>query len=191
VYYYMPESKSLLAIELEDLIARKFSDDPVGQKYLERIKEGMLTKHENPFSHLCTYFAPYDPAAKQLFIGNHKKSGLWLVNGGHIAEGETLSDTLKREIDEEWGLDSKDFDIPEPQLLTICPINNPEKQTCTEHFDIWHFIPVDKNTFNPDKEKLMTEFSEVGWFTYDEAMKLNNGDNQKKGITFAANHLFK
>lgn len=186
----MPEQKSKLTLELEDLIAHKFPDDPVGQKYLERIKKGELTKHENPFSHMCTYFVPYDPIVKQLFIGNHKKSGLWLVNGGHIDEGETLKDVLKREIDEEWGLNSEDFDIVEPQLLTICPINNPEKQKCTEHFDIWHFIPVDKNTFNPDREKLLQEFSEVGWFTYEEAMKIKNDDNQKKGIQFAKDNLF-
>lgn len=186
----MPEPKSKLAIELKDLITRKFLNDETALKYLERIKEGKLTKHENPFSHMCAYFAPYDPVAKQLFIGNHKKSGLWLVNGGHIDENETLKDALKREIVEEWGLDSEDFDIPEPQLLTICPINNPEKQKCTEHFDIWHFIPVNKENFNPDMEKLLTEFSEVGWFTYEEAMKLNNGDNQKKGIQYADDNLF-
>src|SRR6185369_9101284 len=103
----MTESKITLALELEDLIKRKFSSDETALKYLERIKLGNLTKKENPQSHFCTYFAPYDPKAKQVFIGHHKKAGIWLFNGGHVDEGETLRDTLNREIDEEWGLDMK------------------------------------------------------------------------------------
>lgn len=187
----MTESKSKLAEELEDLISRKFQGDETALKYLERIKEGKLIRRENPQSHFCTYFVPVDLAAKQIFVGSHKKAGKWLVNGGHIEEGETLRDTLKREIEEEWGLDYADFKIEEPQLLTICPIWNPEKQPCLEHFDIWHFIPVDKNTFHPEEEKLSEEFHETKWATFDEAMQLFAGnENQIRGLNFVAKNLF-
>lgn len=150
----------------------------------------ICAKKENELSHMCTYFAPYDPVAKEIFIGHHKKSGLWLTNGGHIEIGETLRETLKREIDEEWGLKYEDFEIPEPALLTICPIDNPEKQKCREHFDIWHFIPVNKNAFHPSAEKLAEEFHEAKWFSFDDAMKLNAGDNQRKGFQFIKDNLF-
>ncbi|HEX8973930.1 MAG TPA: NUDIX domain-containing protein [Patescibacteria group bacterium] len=183
-------SESKLANELEDLISRKFPNDEVSLEYLERIKEGKLTKKENPESHFCTYFAPYDPVAKQIFIGRHKKADKWLVNGGHIDEGETLRECLKREISEEWGLDAGDFKIEEPQLLTIFPIWNPGKQPCLKHFDIWHFIPVDKDVFHPNEEKLAEEFHEWGWFTFEEAMNLNTDDNQRKGFIFVAENLF-
>jgi 8-oxo-dGTP pyrophosphatase MutT (NUDIX family) len=187
----MNETKSKLAIELEDLIGRKFSNDEVASAYLERIKLGNLTKKENSESHLCTYFAPYDPVAKQVFIGHHKKAGIWLFNGGHIDEGETLRDTLKREIDEEWGLDMHDFEIEEPGLLTFRDIYNPTKQPCLWHFDIWHFIPVDKNTFNPDKEKLAEEFHECIWVDLDEARKLFLDDESSlKAIKFIEENLF-
>lgn len=186
----MADSKSKLAIELEELIARKFSDDEVAQIYLERLEQGNLTKKENPESHFCTYFAPYDPAAKEIFLGHHKKADKWLFNGGHIDPAENLRDALKREISEEWGLDFADFKIEEPQLLTICPIYNPTKQPCLSHFDIWHFISVDKNAFNPDKEKLAEEFHEAKWFSFEEAMKLNTDDNQRKGFKFANENLF-
>ncbi len=186
----MTELKSKLALELEELINRKFSGDEVTSEYLKRIRTGNLTKKEDPKSHMCTYFAPYDSVAKQIFIGHHKKAGKWLFNGGHVDPNETLKDALKREIQEEWGLNYDDFEIREPQLLTICPINNPEKQTCTEHFDIWHFIPVDKNTFNPDREKLAEEFHESSWVSYEDAMKLNTDDNQRKGFTFVNDNLF-
>lgn len=190
----MTNRKITLAVELEDLIVRKFKDLDVAQKYLERIAKGNLTKREDERSHFCTYFVPYDPVAKEIFLGHHKKAGKWLVNGGHIELGETLRDVLRREINEEWGLDYNDFKIGEPQLLTICPIDNPEKQKCREHFDIWHFIPVDKNNFHPDPEKLAYEFYENRWANYNEALKLFNKDeneNQVKGLDFLKENLFK
>lgn len=186
----MIKIKSKLAIELEDLISRKFQNDETASKYLKRIKDGNLTKKENAESHMCTYFAPYDPMAKEIFIGHHKKADKWLFNGGHIDPNETLIDTLKREIQEEWGLNYDDFEIEEPQLLTMCPIDNPIKQPCRMHFDIWHFIPVDKNTFHPDKNKLAEEFFEAGWFNFEKAMKLNTDDNQRKGFQYVKDNLF-
>jgi len=72
-----------LAIELEKLLDENFSDE-VAVKFRQRLKEGKLTKNENPESHFCAYFAACDFKAEQLFIGHHIKSGLWLFNGGHI-----------------------------------------------------------------------------------------------------------
>lgn len=184
-------SESKLAIELKKIIGEKFPSDEMAQKFLERLGQGNLTIDENPQSHFCTYFAAYDPKAKQIFIGHHKKSGLWLVNGGHIDEGETLRETLKREIDEEWGLKYEDFDIGEPQLLTITEIYNPEKQPCRAHYDVWHFVLTDKNTFNPDKNKLIEEFYENRWIGLEEARRLLIKDaNHNKALDFIENNLF-
>jgi len=185
----MPESK--LTIELKGIIERKFSNEEIAQKFLERLKQEDLTIDENPQSHFCVYFAAYDPNARQIFIGHHKKSGLWLANGGHIDKDETLQETLKREIDEEWGLKYKDINVGEPQLLTITEIYNPEKQPCRAHYDVWHFVPVDKNTFNPDKNKLAEEFYENRWISPNEAKKLLIKDvNHNKALDFVENNLF-
>lgn len=187
----MNNLKINLAFELEEIIKRKFPNDEVALMYLEKIKEGDLTKKENELSHMCAYFAPYDPVAKKIFVGHHKKADKWLFNGGHIDPNETLKDVLKREIDEEWGLKYEDFKIEEPHLLTICPIDNPEKQKCRLHFDIWNFISVDMNSFHPDEAKLMEEFHEWGWFSVEDAMmNLNTDDNQRKGFKFVKDKLF-
>ncbi len=184
-------SNTKLAIELKEIIEKKFSNMEIAKRFLDRLDQGILTKDENPVSHFCAYFSAYDPRAKEIFIGHHKKSGLWLVNGGHIDEGETLQETLKREIDEEWGLDDKGLDVNEPQLLTITDIYNPEKQPCRAHFDVWHFVKVDKNTFNPDKEKLAEEFYENKWVGLEEARKLASKDaNHGKALDFIENNLF-
>lgn len=184
-------SNSKLAIELEEIIENKFSNSEVAQKFLERLKGGKLTIDENSKSHLCVYFSAYDPSAKEIFIGHHKKSGLWLVNGGHIDENETLRETLKREIDEEWGLEYEDLNVSEPRFLTVTEIYNPKKQPCRVHFDIWHFVLVDKNKFNPDKKKLAEEFYENKWVNLEEARELAKGDvNHKKTFNFIENNLF-
>ena len=184
-------SESKLAVELREIIERKFFKDEIAQKFLERLDQKNLTRDENPVSHFCAYFVAYDQRKKEFLIGNHKKSGLWLVNGGHIDRDETLQETLKREIKEEWGLDYQNLNVSEPQLLTITDIYNPEKQTCRAHYDVWHFVKVDKKNFQPDKEKLKEEFYENRWVGLKEARNLVADDtNHNKAIDFMENNLF-
>ena len=133
-----------LKSELKELLTEKFSDNEIASRFLQRLEQGELTRDENQKSHLCAYFAAYDSDAKQVFIGHHKKSGLWLFNGGHIDKGETMKETVVREIGEEWGLDGNNFEVNAPAFLTITEINNPTKQPCNFHFDLWFFISVKK-----------------------------------------------
>ena len=153
-------------------IASIFPTSPVTEEFIGRAGEGQLTRDENPYTHLCVYFAGYDKEIKKVFIGHHKKSGLWLFNGGHIDKGETPEEALEREIGEEWGVKIKLEVIGEPKLLTITPINNPTKQKCTKHFDIWFFVPLSEAEFKPDQSLLETEFHTTGWKSIDEAKEL-------------------
>lgn len=139
----------------------------VRERFLQRAEAGRFSKDENPESHYCIFFASVDPATQRVFVGRHIKSGLWLVNGGHIDEGETPPEALTREIGEEWGDDygvKIDFENIQSELLTIIPIDNPTKQPCTEHLDIWYFVYCNETQFNPDQEKLAAEFTETGWY---------------------------
>lgn len=146
---------------------------PISRQFIERLDEDpALTRDENPQTHYCVYFAAYDPRAREVFVGHHKKSGLWLFNGGHIDDGETPEEALLREIGEEWGLEMKQDEIGEPKLLTITEINNPTKQTCTRHYDIWYFVPVDKGTFTPDEVLLSKEFYKTDWLNSKSARRV-------------------
>ncbi|MDO9231639.1 MAG: NUDIX hydrolase [bacterium] len=176
--------------ELEKILKNNFEGDALAMKFLERIEEGKITRDENPKSHVCAYFATYDPIAKQVFIGHHKKSGFWLFNGGHIDEGETMRETLIREMKEEWGLDANDFAIKPPALLTITEIDNPTKQPCRIHYDLWNFIAVDKNIFHPVEENLLEEFHEAGWKTLEEARELIKDKNTLLAIEFVEKNYF-
>ncbi|MCX6730917.1 MAG: NUDIX domain-containing protein [Candidatus Roizmanbacteria bacterium] len=117
-------------------------------RFIARINQGNLTRDENPPSHLCVYFAAYDPKNRNVFMGKHIKSGLWLFNGGHVDKNESIEDALYREMKEEWGLVQK-TNISAPSLFTITQIENPKRQTCGWHYDIWYFIPFQKDLFHP------------------------------------------
>ncbi|MBI5222087.1 MAG: NUDIX domain-containing protein [Candidatus Magasanikbacteria bacterium] len=146
-----------LAGELTKLVKRKFGGNPLSKKFLRRIGEGKLTRDENPVAHFGVYFAGFDPGVGEVFVGRHRKSDLWLFNGGHIDGGETLGETLAREMSEEWGFVHPAAKTLEPSLLTITEITN-DRQICRRHYDIWYFAPVDKTSFSPDEAKLAKEF---------------------------------
>jgi len=68
-------------------------------------------------------------------------------------------------------------DIKEPSLLTVTQIDNPGRQKCVEHYDIWYFIPLSKNSFTPDENLLAKEFLQTGWKTVEEARGLIKDTN--------------
>jgi 8-oxo-dGTP pyrophosphatase MutT (NUDIX family) len=158
---------SNLAKEIQSIVSSDISTTSVGNRFLVRAKEGKLTRDENPASHYCVYFLPYNIAAKQIFIVHHKKSGLWLSPGGHIDKGETLVQALNREISEELGIENKIKDSVRPFLLTITPINNP-KHPCKEHLDVWYCFQTTVNEFKIDPR----EFHQTKWVSIEEARNL-------------------
>ena len=149
------------------IINPSLCDETTYKAYQQRLTEGLPTRDENPASHFCAYFLPFDSLSKKIFIVHHKKSGLWISPGGHIDQGETLLQALNREIDEELGVKNFFTEEPLPFLLTITPIEN-RVQPCKSHFDVWYLVPTDGNNFNIDPE----EFHDTKWMTIDDAEKI-------------------
>ncbi len=157
-------SKSLVN-QLTNLISPELCiNNKMYEDFLALIKEGKLTREENPENHCCVFFIPYNPQTKQIFIVHHKKAKQWVVPGGHIEKGEILEDAVKREANEELGI--KIEKVVKPFLFSIMYIHN-EGQLCKAHHDIWYLIPT-KDKLNID----FTEFNDVKWATISEARKI-------------------
>lgn len=136
-------------------------------RYLKRLERGDLTRDEDPASHYCAYFLPYNEKTKNVLIIHHKKSGLWLSPGGHIDKDERLLEALKREVFEELGVKDIVDETFKPFLLTITPVNK-TPHLCKEHFDIWFRIPTSEENLNIDFQ----EFHDAKWLTPEEAGKI-------------------
>lgn len=172
---------------LADIIEQAEGQPDVKLKFLNRLDERRLTRSENPASHFCVYFAAFDPAARKVFIGLHKKSGLWLFNGGHLDEGEQPLDAVRRETEEEWGIRINSAAIPPVQLVTLTEIENPQRQTCEWHYDLWYFLAFANEAFRPSDALLGIEFSEYGWKSYEEAAELLRDHASTTALTYLRN----
>lgn len=161
-----------IAEYLQRVITPQICDSEIAGKFIQRVKEDKPTRDENKETHFCVYFAAFDPKLGEIFLGQHIKSGLWLFNGGHIDKGESPVQALGREIGEEWGIPIDPETLDNPALLTITPVNNPTKQPCKFHYDIWYLVKLNKREFTPNQTKLDKEFYQTKWFNPAEARLL-------------------
>jgi 8-oxo-dGTP diphosphatase len=170
-------------------------DDPgnksTSARFIERLADGRLTRDENPADHFCVYFAAYDPELPGVFMGEHIKAGLWLFNGGHVDLGEVPAEALRREMDEEWGKGVCVTRVSSPQLLSITLIDNPARQTCRTHYDIWYFVEVSQETFAPSRARLAEEFHQCRWLTLADAGQMVTDPNTQRALEFLKSNCCK
>jgi 8-oxo-dGTP pyrophosphatase MutT (NUDIX family) len=173
---------------LNHLISKTSS--PLVKKFITRINKHKISRTENPASHVCCFFALIDTRSQQVFLGHHKKSNLWLFNGGHIEKNELPVDTIAREMLEEWGYQPLNPTNIKPDYLSYVKIENPI-QTCKEHYDIWYFIDINKNNFHPDQNLLDQEFYSTQWADINTAKTLCRGQYSYQALEFIEQKYFK
>lgn len=147
----------------EEIIRPDIISQSDNQKLIARLKEGKLTKKENPLSHCCTLFVVYDPSDKKILVTHHKIAKAWFFPGGHIEPGETPPQAAAREAGEEVGLPVTEADLVGPFGIQTLDINNPP-QVCREHFDYFFGIPTKKEEVRVNME----EFLGYDWLTAEQ-----------------------
>lgn len=115
--------------------------------------------------------------AKGLIINSKNEITLGYSNktyqfpGGHLEDGETLSDCLLREIKEETGIEIKNAEIKPFEKITHYSKNYRESGKNRQN-EIYYFIIKTDDTFNMNNSKL-DEMEQEGNFTV-KVLPLNN-----------------
>ena len=121
-----------------------------------------IKKPDIPPKHLGTYFVVLNDACTEMLLVDHKKAQLWIPPGGHVDLNEHPTSTIKRECQEELGIEAN-FIFPEPIFLTQSRVGD---VACT-HVDvnIWYALRCsNKEMINFDPN----EFNDVQWILLDE-----------------------
>lgn len=161
----MPKGSGQLQKELLRILSPSlFLTEQEYDEFLLLVKSGNITKDENPEHHCNVFFIPFNPKTKEIVIVHHKKAKQWIVPGGHIEKGESLTDAVRREAREELGIYIKR--MGNPFSFSVMYVHN-EGQPCRAHYDVWHLIPLTEELHID-----FTEFNHVQWANKQQAKKL-------------------
>lgn len=170
---------------IKDFILNAESDEEVRLDHLSLLNSGNYLRDSGSKLHFCVYFGVVDIKNKLVYLGHHKKAEQWLFNGGHLDPNETPSITVTRETQEELGITISEKNILPWSRLSITSVANSAYQPfCETHYDLWHFIHFDKESFKPDVEKISTEFYDSNWLTIDEAYRIVVNQNTKDILNY-------
>lgn len=134
--------------------------------FTDRLRQGRITKSENPVDHCCSFLVPVHRESRSLFVGHHIKADEWIPPGGHMELGERPEDTVRREFTEELS-STIHHERLELFNVSIMQIVDP-KRACRTHNDFWYAIFMDsKEPFVFDRG----EFYDAEWLPIDEAIK--------------------
>lgn len=158
--------------QILNLLKQGLGSRKTRQLFKERIGNIRMTRDDGELTHLATFIVPIDVVTKNIFIGHHKKSNLWIPSGGHVDLGELFEEAAIREIKEELGIKIDFHTLGHPELLTITNINNTNQPRCKRHYDSWFFIKVNQDNFFVDQDCVMNEFYSTKWVNLNEARLL-------------------
>jgi mutator protein MutT len=97
---------------------------------------------------------------------------IWDIFGGHIEEGETKEDALKRELDEEIGICVKDFEF----------IETYQDKDPTYGIDYTHHIYIIHTWEGNPENKVPKEHESIRWFSREDIENLKMHGEVKRII---------
>ncbi|MDD2656601.1 MAG: NUDIX hydrolase [Patescibacteria group bacterium] len=131
---------------------------------MSKVVVGIIVKKESPESYLLV--------SSNTDFG--KYTGYYYPPGGHVEDGESEVDALKREIKEELAID----------LLKVEKITDEIESDIKDQKTIWYLCEVENHNFKFDKEEL----KDARFFTRKEMEEINLWPATK---TFFEKYIFK
>lgn len=121
-----------------------------------------IAKPDKPNIHLVSYFIIVDLDTNEFLLVDHKKAQLWLPPGGHVEPNEHPREAVKREAEEELGIEAK-FIFEDPVFLTVT--NTLGNVACHTDVSLWYLLRGNQHEllkFDTD------EFHQIRWFHQEE-----------------------
>lgn len=133
-------------------------------------------KPATPDTHLVSYFVVASAGMNRILLVDHKKAGLWLPPGGHVELDENPKETVRREAQEELGMEA-DFLFDDPLFLTVTKtVGHVARHT---DVSLWYILKGEMDYFfdyDPD------EFNQIRWFEMNEIPFSNSDPHMERFI---------
>lgn len=164
-----------------DLIDKIIPFDDIEKEHqadaIEWIKSGVeifrIEKPATPLKHLVCYTVLYDAKEKKILLLEHKNAGILLPSGGHVDKDELPYETVKRELQEELGMEADFFQENWKTPFFINQIETIGKTPGHIDVDLWYILKGNsKNPLDSETEEFKREFGNYKWFTPDEILKM-------------------
>ena len=128
----------------------------------------------------------------QILMLLHKKLGKWLPPGGHVDENEIPCTAVVREVLEETGIkvqvlssarllgfsEETAAELPLPLRIILCDVEGTGQHN---HIDLLYLCRAINTDISPQE----TEVDGIGWFSPEDAMKLDTFEDVIKSIELA------
>ena len=105
--------------------------------------------------------------------GHAPSAGRWSIPGGRVELGETLPEALRREIQEECGLDVTIGDV----AIILDRITRDSDGSVRSHYLILDFWATPASGPSPSVVRASSDAADAGWFTLDQIRQLPTTPN--------------
>jgi len=172
-------------LEIKNEIARLISlIEPFDEKEKEHIEDALdwinsgaeifrIEKPAVPPKHLVCYTVLCDLSKQKMLLLEHRNAELLLANGGHVNENELPYDTVRREVQEELGMEAEFIQENWKVPFFLSQIDTVGKTSGHIDVDLWYILKGDsKKPLNDQTDEFKREFGDYGWYGFDEILSM-------------------